>query len=48
MSALALSPDSKLLATGGHNGTALVAAGLVQPHIRDLSTSTSGNSSGEP
>jgi hypothetical protein len=28
--------------------TALVAVGLVQPHSRDLSTATSGNSSGEP
>jgi hypothetical protein len=27
--------------------TALVAIGLVQPHIRDFSTATSGNSSGE-
>jgi catechol 2,3-dioxygenase-like lactoylglutathione lyase family enzyme len=27
---------------------ALVAGGLVQPHSRDLSTATSGNSSGEP
>ncbi len=28
--------------------TELVAVGLVQPHSRDLSTATSGNSSGEP
>ncbi len=37
-----------LLGVEKHPQDALIAVGLVQPHSWDLSTATSGNSSGEP